>query len=44
MKKYRCPTDLEYIVGFIYHEKGKAIDYCVRNNIPFDKIEEFEEQ
>ena len=43
MKKYRCPTGLNIVVAFIFHKKGRAIDFCVRNNIPFDKIEEFEE-
>jgi len=44
MKKYRIPTGMKYITGFIYYQKGKAIDFCIRNNIPFDKIEEFEEE
>ena len=44
MKKYRCPTDMKYVVGFIFHWKGLAIDYCIRNNISFDRIEEFEEE
>jgi len=44
MKKYRVPTGMQIVTGFIYHYKGKAINHCVRNNVPFDKIEEFEEE
>lgn len=44
MKKYRVPTGLEYFTGLIYHHKGHAINYCVKNNISFDKIEEYEEE
>ena len=44
MKKYRVPTGLEYIIGFIYHQKGQAINHCIRDNINFNKIEEFEEE
>lgn len=43
MKKYRVPTGLKYVVGFIYHEKGSAINFCIGNNIDFNKIEEYEE-
>ena len=44
MKKYRCPTDLKYVVGFIYHHKGEAINFCIKNNISLDRIEEYEEE
>lgn len=44
MKKYRVPTRLKYIIGFIFHTKGKAINQCIKDNIPFERIEEFEEE
>lgn len=43
MKKYRVPTGLEYVVAFIYRWKGEAINHCVADNIPFDKIEIIED-
>ena len=44
MKKYRVPIGLKYVVAFIYLQKGDAINHCVADNIPFDKIEEIDDQ
>ena len=43
MRKYRVPTGLKHVIAFIYHFKGSAINFCVKEGINFDKIEEFEE-